>query len=74
MNHLARTGPVWWRVVRKRGSVETLCSGEGTNFTSVRMVYLVPAATAEVGIMCAAPEGEGFQCIFDSLKLTAGEK
>ena len=43
---------------------------DGKNFTSVRMGYLVPSATADVGIMCAAPEGEGFQCIFDNLKLT----
>jgi hypothetical protein len=70
MNDLATTGPVWWRVVRKPDSLETLCSIDGKNFTSVRMGYLVPSAAAEVGIMCAAPEGEGFQCIFDNLKLT----
>ena len=70
MNDLATTGPVWWRVVRKPDSLETLCSVDGKNFTSVRMGYLVPSASADVGIMCAAPEGEGFQCIFDNLKLT----
>ncbi len=74
MNDLATTGPVWWRVVRKADSLETLCSKDGKNFTSVRIGYLVPSATAEVGIMCAAPEGEGFQCIFDNLKLTTTGK
>jgi regulation of enolase protein 1 (concanavalin A-like superfamily) len=38
------------------------------------MGYLVPSATAEVGIMCAAPEGEGFQCTFENLKLTMHSK
>jgi len=74
MNDLATSGPVWWRVVRKPDSLETLCSSDGKNFTSVRMGYLVPSATADVGIMCAAPEGGGFQCVFDNLKLTTGGK
>lgn len=74
MNDLVTSGPVWWRVVRKTDSLETLCSSDGKTFTSVRMGYLVPAATADVGIMCAAPEGGGFQCIFDSLRLTTGGK
>jgi len=73
MNDLAASGPVWWRVVRKPDSLETLCSADGKNFTSVRMGYLVPSASAEVGIMCAAPEGGGFQCVFDNLKLTTGK-
>jgi regulation of enolase protein 1 (concanavalin A-like superfamily) len=74
MNDLVTSGPVWWRVVRKPDSLETLCSSDGKNFTSVRMGYLVPSASAEVGIMCAAPEGGGFQCVFDNLRLTAGGK
>jgi regulation of enolase protein 1 (concanavalin A-like superfamily) len=74
MNDLVASGPVWWRVVRKPDSLETLCSADGKNFTSVRMGYLVPSASAEVGIMCAGPEGGGFQCVFDNLKLTTGGK
>jgi hypothetical protein len=74
MNDLVTSGPVWWRVVRKPDSLETLCSADGKNFTSVRMGYLVPSASAEVGIMCAASEGGGFQCVFDNLKLTTGGK
>jgi uncharacterized protein len=74
MNDLVTSGPVWRRVVRKPDSLETLCSADGKNFISVRLGYLVPSATAEVGIMCAAPEGGGFQCVFDNLNLTAGGK
>lgn len=74
MNDLAASGPVWWRAVRKHDSLETLCSLDGRKFTSVRMGYLIPSASAEVGIMCAAPEGGGFDCTFDNLKLTAAGK
>jgi regulation of enolase protein 1 (concanavalin A-like superfamily) len=73
MNDLAASGPVWWRAVRRHDSLETLCSLNGKDFTSVRLGYLVPSATADAGIMCAAPEGPGFECMFDNLKLTAGK-
>lgn len=74
MNDLTASGPVWWKVVRKPDSIETLCSTDGQKFTSVRMGYLIPSRIADVGIMCAAPEGSGFQCVFDDLKLTTGSK
>jgi regulation of enolase protein 1 (concanavalin A-like superfamily) len=32
MNDLAASGPVWWRVVRKPDSLETLCSPDGKSF------------------------------------------
>jgi len=60
--------------VRSKDSLETLCSLDGKTFQSVRQGYLVPDRLAEVGIMCAAPEGGGFECVFDGLKLVAGEK
>ncbi|HZR58726.1 MAG TPA: DUF1349 domain-containing protein [Terriglobales bacterium] len=70
MNDLSPDQPVWWRVVRKGNSLETLCSLDGKIFTSVRQGYLVPDRPAEVGIMCASPEGNGFDSVFDNLKLT----
>jgi len=73
MKDLSADGPVWWRAVRSKDSLETLCSADGKNFQSVRQGYLVPNRPAEVGIMCAAPEGAGFECAFDNLKLVYGE-
>jgi len=61
--------PIWWRVVRKSDSLETLYSLDGKNFTSARLGYLALPATANVGIMCAAPEGKGFEITFDAVKL-----
>jgi len=72
MPDLSNTAPVWWRAVRKKDSIETLCAVDGKKFTSVRQGYFMPQVQVAVGIMCAAPEGAGFQAVFDSLKLELG--
>ena len=69
MADLSKTAPIWWRAVRKKDSVETLCSLDGDNFTSVRQGYFPPGLKVDVGIMCAAPEGPGFDATFDNLRL-----
>jgi regulation of enolase protein 1 (concanavalin A-like superfamily) len=69
MPDLSQTAPIWWRAIRKKDSIETLCSLDGNTFTSVRQGYFVPQVEAHVGIMCAAPEGPGFDSIFDELQL-----
>jgi uncharacterized protein len=69
MNDLSQDSPVWWRVVRTRDALETLCSLDGQKYISVRQGYLLPSPKAEVGIMCAAPEGGGFASTFDNLRL-----
>jgi len=72
MPDLSENAPVWWRAVRKKDSIETLCSLDGKKFISVRQGYFVPEAEVKAGIMCAAPEGAGFEAAFDELKLDAG--
>jgi len=69
MPDLSDTADVWWRAVRKKDSIETLCSLDGQKFTSVRQGYFVPGEKVQVGIMCAAPEGPGFEATFADLKL-----
>jgi regulation of enolase protein 1 (concanavalin A-like superfamily) len=66
---LSDTAPIWWRAIRKRDSLETRCSVDGKNFTAIRQGYFVPGVPLEVGLMCAAPEGPGFEAVFDHLKL-----
>ncbi len=73
MPDLTETGPVWWRAVRKGESLETLCSLDGKNFTSVRQGYF-PASPADAGVMCAAPEGGGFDAEFDQVSLSLEKK
>jgi len=55
-------------------NLETLCSLDGKKYISVRQGYLVPGRPAEVGVMCAAPESNGFECVFDNLKLVVEER
>lgn len=69
MPDLSETEPVWWRAIRKKDSIETLCSRNGAQFTSVRLGYFPPSQPVEVGIMCAAPSGPGFEATFKDLKL-----
>ena len=69
MPDLSDTAAVWWRAVRKKDSIETHCSRDGKSFTTVPQGYFPPGTQVEVGIMCAAPEGPGFQALFDNLKL-----
>jgi uncharacterized protein len=68
---LSETEPIWWRVVRKNNSIETFCSLDGAKFMSARMGYFPTQRTVEVGLMCAAPSGPGFDASFKSLKLEA---
>jgi regulation of enolase protein 1 (concanavalin A-like superfamily) len=72
MPDLSKTAPIWWRAVRKKDSIETLCSLDSKTFTSVRQGYFAPEVQVNVGIMCAAPEGLGFEAVFDDLKLEIG--
>lgn len=73
MKDLTQTAPVWWRVIRRTNSIETLCSLDGKNFTSVRQAYgyLASASKVDVGLLCASTEGQGVHAIFDSVKLSA---
>ena len=69
MPDLSDTAEIWWRAVRKKDSIETLCSLDGQKFTSVRQGYFAPGGKVHVGITCAAPEGPGFDATFSDLKL-----
>lgn len=56
---------VWLRVMRKAEAVEVYYSLDGERYALLRMSYLTPAETIQVGPMCAAPEGNGFPAIFE---------
>jgi len=62
--------PLWWSIVRKGSSLEVLYSLDGKNFTSTRLGYLPLQAIVNAGIMCCSPEGTGFECVFDEIRLT----
>jgi len=41
----------------------------GKNFTSTRLGYLPLQAFVDTGITCCSPEGAGFNCTFDEIRL-----
>ena len=66
---LSQSDPVYWRVVRRKDSIEAQVSKDGEKFQTLRQGYFPPFVEVQVGVMCAAPEGAGFEATFDELKL-----
>ena len=56
---------LWLRLVRKAEAVEIFYSLDRANYTLLRIAYLLPSAAARVGVMCAAPDGQGFEVVFE---------
>ncbi len=60
---------IWLRLVRKAEAVEVFYSFDGANYTLLRIAYLLPSDSADVGIMCAAPDGKGFDVLFEGFSV-----
>jgi regulation of enolase protein 1 (concanavalin A-like superfamily) len=60
---------VWLKLVRKNDSVELSYSVNGKDFEMQRLGYFPPKVKAMVGVMAAAPEGKGFDVIFESFEI-----
>jgi regulation of enolase protein 1 (concanavalin A-like superfamily) len=69
MDDLTQVGPVYWRVVRRKDSIEAQCSKDGEKFLTIRQGYFPPKVPVMVGVMAAAPEGTGFDARFEQLAL-----
>ncbi len=69
MDDLSQNEAVYWQVVRKKDSIEAQISKDGREYFTVRQGYFQPFVEVKVGIMCAAPEGAGFEATFDELRL-----
>jgi regulation of enolase protein 1 (concanavalin A-like superfamily) len=61
---------LWIRVARKGGALTISYSRDGKRFEEVRQGWLTEARTVNVGLMCAAPEGPGFQARFEDWTTT----
>lgn len=57
------------RVVRKAEAVEIFYSLDGADYTLLRIAYLLPAPQLAVGVMCAAPDGRGFDVTFAGFRV-----
>lgn len=69
LEDLSQSEAVWWRVVRRKDSIEAQVSKDGVTFQTIRQGYFPPFVEVQAGIMCAAPEGSGFEARFDQLRM-----
>jgi len=69
MDDLSQNGAVYWRVERKKDSIDVLCSKDGDRYATVRQGYFPAGVSVNVGVMLAAPAGPGFDATFDQLVL-----
>jgi regulation of enolase protein 1 (concanavalin A-like superfamily) len=62
---------IWLRVSRRREAVEVHYSFDGAAYTLLRLAYLPPSAACDAGLMCASPDGSGFQVVFEGLEVNS---
>jgi len=56
---------VWLRVTRQREAIEVQYSFDGEQYALLRLAYLPPSDRCRAGMMCASPDGRGFQAAFE---------
>lgn len=62
---------IWLQVKREGPAVEVHYSLDGESYKMLRLAYLTPAETLQVGFMCAAPEREGFSVTFERFQINS---
>ncbi len=68
---LANPPAIWVRVTRHQATLEVRYSLDGATYTLIRQAYLTEAPALQVGLMLAAPSGEGFRAVFEGFKISA---
>ncbi|MEM6282469.1 MAG: DUF1349 domain-containing protein [Chloroflexota bacterium] len=61
---------VWFRVERSGTAIEVGFSRDGQDYTLIRQGYLSTVQTLKVGMLCAAPQGDGFDVTFEAFTIT----
>ena len=62
---------LWIRVERSGSTVEVSYSRDGDDWTMFRQATLTDADPLQVGVLGAAPQGEGFEARFESFSVAA---
>lgn len=62
---------VWFRAKRIGTAIEIFYSTDGVNFVQIRQGYLSDAPSLQVGVMCAAPQGDGFNVVFENFTVVS---
>jgi regulation of enolase protein 1 (concanavalin A-like superfamily) len=61
---------IWLRLTRRSEAIEIHYSLDGSQYTLLRLGYLLPEQNATVGVMCASPDGEGFAVCFEDFAVS----
>ena len=61
MEDLSQTGAVWWRVVRKKDSIEAQCSKDGEKFMTIRQGYFPAGGESDGRRHVRGPRRPGFR-------------
>lgn len=61
---------LWLRVKRSGDALEVSFSLDGGTYTMLRTAYFPTTPVVQAGIMCASPDGSGFEARFEGLRLT----
>jgi hypothetical protein len=56
---------LWLNLLRKGDFVEIRYSSDGQQYTLLRLGYFPPGETVQIGMMAAAPDGKGFEVVFE---------
>jgi len=59
------------RVERRHEAIQIFYQNQATDFVLFRMTYMPTGVPLEVGLMCASPDGDGYQVTFEDFKLEA---
>lgn len=62
---------IWLQVKRIGSAIEVYYAHDDANYIMIRQGYLSDDASLQVGVMCAAPKGDGFDATFEHLKIEA---
>lgn len=60
---------IWIRCERKATSFTVSYSLDGANYDTIRQAFLTEASEQQVGLMMAAPKGNGFDVLFENWTL-----
>ena len=63
-------GAIWLRLTRTGSAIEISFVLDASRYTLLRLAYLAEAEPHQIGVMCAAPQGEGFEVRFDVFALS----
>lgn len=61
--------PLYLRVERRSEAIRISYSGTGSEYTLLRLAYFPVVPRLQVGLMCASPDGEGYEVVFENYQV-----